>query len=339
MYLGQMHGIARYAYSLVEGVARLRPDWRLLVWERQGAFAELASRLTNVEPIGGACPPLSLREQWEWPRLVRRWRPDLVHATSIAVAPHLGVPSVVTVADLIPWHLPRRPWHRLYRLYFRHVLAPACREARRVVVHSQASAHDLTQTLGVPAPQIRIISHGVEERFQPGRPASPPYFLCVANPKPHKNVALLLDAWARYRGPEKLLLVCPSAPWLDERLTRLGSRVERRFPVPEPELPALYQGARALLFPSYFEGFGLPALEAMACGVPVVAADATSLPEVIGDTGWLFAPHDSRELLRCLEEASAGASQLAPAALARARQFTWEGSARQHVEAYEEAMR
>ncbi len=339
MYLGQMHGIARYTYSLVEAVARLRPDWRLHVWERERAFSELSRLLPNVRPVPAASPPLSFREQWDWPRSVRAVRPELVHATSIAVSPALSQPLVVTVADLIPWHLPRRAWHRIYRIYFEGVLKPALRRARAVVVHSQDTARDVAESLGVDQGKIHVCPHGVDPQFTPGGTPGD-YFLCVANPKPHKNVALLLDAFGRYQGPEMLRLVCPRAPWLDERLARFRGRVTRLFPVPEAALPALYQGARALLFPSYFEGFGLPALESMACGTPVVAARATSLPEVVGDTGWLFEPHDSRELLACLEACAdpQRRAEKSAAALARARTFTWEASARAHVRLYEQAL-
>lgn len=337
MYLGRMHGIARYTYSLIEAVARLRPEWRLLVWEREAAFAPLARELPNVEPLPAGSPPLSLREQWEWPRCVRACQPDLVHATSIAVSAQVRAPQVVTVADLIPWHLPRQAWHRVYRVYFEGVLKPVLRRAGAVVVHSLATARDVAETLGIDEEKIHVCYHGVDPQFHPGGPVGD-YFLCVANPKPHKNVALLLDAFGRYSGPERLVLVCPGSPWLEERLARLGGRVQRLFPVPEEDLPALYRGAQALLFPSYFEGFGLPALESMACGTPVVAARATSLPEVVGEGGWLFDPHDSRELLACLAEVAAHPerrAEKAAAALARARTFTWEASARAHVRIYE----
>jgi len=338
MYLGRMHGIARYAYSLVEAVARLRPEWRVLVWERQGAFASLAAERANIRPVPASSPPLSLREQWEWPRCVRTHGPDLVHATSIAVSSRVDAPQVITVPDLIPWHLPRRAWHRLYRLYFEGILKPALRRARAVIAYSQASAQDVSETLGVPGNKLHVCPLGVDAHYSPGGPPGD-YFLCVANPKPHKNVALLLDAWARYRGPYRLVLVCPEAAWLDERLARCGPRVERRFPVAEAELPALYRSAQALLFPSYFEGFGLPALEAMACGTPVMAAHATSLPEVVGDSGWLFDPRDSRELLACLEAFSpARRAEKAAAALERARAFTWEACARAHLQVYESAL-
>lgn len=348
MFRGRMHGLARYVYCTLEAMARLRPDWEFAVLEREGAFAGLGLR--NVEPVPVQSDPFSLGEFSEIPRVVREQRAALFHAPSLALPP--GVPGqvVATVPDLTPLHFPRRGFESLY---FRWVLGPILRKARRILVYSEHTRGDVATHLHVPEERVAVTGLGVDPELGVPRSAEevarvrerldlpPRYVLCLANPKPHKNVGLLLEAWRRAEPEAQLLLACPRAPWLEEELRDLPS-VRRADHLPEEDLPAVYQGATALVIPSLYEGFGLPAAEAMAAGTAVLAARAASLPEVVGEDGLLFDPRSpdslAEALLRILRDEDLRLD-LSRRGRARAARWTWEETARRHLEAYRESVR
>ena len=349
MFRGRMHGLARYVFATLYAMARAAPDWHFGVLEREGAFADLAAELPNIEPVPVQADPFTLAEHWELPRRVAEWNPALFHAPTIAVPSGVRCRLVATVPDLTPFHFPRRGWERLY---FRWVLAPALRRARGVLVYSQHTAGDWSRTWD---PSREDHRHRVGSRpgpgprrrpRGPGRPEEAPGAggrLCPvpANPKPHKNVEVLLKAWDKARPQADLALVCPRAAWLDEVLAS-AHRVRRLDHVAEEDLPALYQGARLLVIPSLYEGFGLPAAEAMSAGTPVIAARAASLPEVVGQDGWLFDPQDPGDLawaLANLLHDPERRAELSRRGRARAARWTWEDAAQTHLRVYREALR
>lgn len=351
MFRGRMHGLARYVYATVEAMARQEREWIFGVLERDGAFAGLAGELPNVEPVPVAADPFTLAEHVEIPRIAAEWTPGLFHAPTIAVPRGLRCRLVVTVPDLTPYHFPRRG--ALERLYFRWFLAPAVRRAKRVLVYSGHTADDVARHLGVPRDRIDVTPLGVEPELAVPRPPQDlqalrqrlglqaGYVLCLANPKPHKNVAVLLEAWRRARPEADLALVCADAAWLREALLGL-ERVHRLEHVPERDLAALYQGASVLVIPSLYEGFGLPAAEAMVAGTPVIAARAASLPEVVGEDALLFDPASADELAGALRRILGDPElreELGRRGRDRGRRFTWEETARLHLRAYREALR
>jgi glycosyltransferase involved in cell wall biosynthesis len=351
MYRGKMHGLARYVYCTVEAMARQRPDWLFGVLEREGSLAELARTLPNVEPVPVHSDPLTLQEHLEIPRVVQDWHPALFHTTTIAIPAGTRARLVATVPDLTPYFFPRRPLRE--KIYFRYFLPLVLRRARRILVYSEHTAQDLVKHLKTPRHKIAVCPLGVDPRLR--TPLAPrdleaarraagipgPYFLCLANPKPHKNVSLLLAAWRQAALAAQLLLVSAPAPWLSEEVAATPGVVHRPE-VAEEHLPALYQGARALVIPSLYEGFGLPAAEAMAAGTPVLAARAASLPEVVGQAGLLFDPHRPDELARLLRQVDEDEElrrQMAQRGRERARGYTWEETARLHLEAYLASLR
>ena len=350
MFRGRMHGLARYVVATLQAMARTASDWHFGVLEREGAFADLAAELPNIEPIPVQADPFTWAEHLEIPRRVAEWNPALFHAPTIAVPSGVRCRMVVTVPDLTPFHFPRRGWERLY---FRWVLAPALRRARGVLVYSQHTAGDLVENLGVFREKITVTGLGVDPAL--ARAVAPAalvdlrkrlgleegYVLCLANPKPHKNVEVLLKAWDKARPQVDLALVCPRAGWLDEALLS-AHRVHRLDHVAEEDLPALYQGACLLVIPSLYEGFGLPAAEAMSAGTPVIAARAASLPEVVGQDGWLFDPRDPGDLawaLANLLHDPERRAELSSRGRARAARWTWEDAAQTHLRVYREALR
>jgi alpha-1,3-rhamnosyl/mannosyltransferase len=239
------------------------------------------------------------------------------------------------------------------------MLRLAVRRARRVITVSRSTQRDLIERLGVPAARIRVIPNGVAAHFRPATdPAAvsaalaalgvrAPFFLFVGNPLPHKNLGGLLDA---FRGLDpalgRLVLVGISAATRApvEALCaarELAARVTVLAPVPGPTLARLYQGALAVVCPSLWEGFGLVALEGMACGAPVLAANRGGLPEVIGDAGLLVEPTDVdalREAMYTLAVQEPLRTALRVRGPARAQAFSWRHVAEATVAVYQEAL-
>jgi glycosyltransferase involved in cell wall biosynthesis len=274
---------------------------------------------------------------------------DVVQSLHPLLMPTRGAAQVVTVHDLDFLHHPERTRAEIRRDYPGLARAHAQR-ADRVVVVSQFTAREVEQLLGVPRERISICS--------PGAPAWPPrrqppadgYVLFFGTLEPRKNVGALLDAYERLvsrgRSAPPLLLAGKaterSRPWL-ERIARapLAGRVRHVGYVDPADRRALYEGARLLVQPSFEEGFGLPVLEAMTLGVPVVAAERGALPEVLGDAGTLIDPGDvdafADAMARLIDDDRAGTAA-AHAGIARARMFTWERTAAATLAAYQAAI-
>lgn len=309
------------------------------------------------QPVGARA--YSVRELWQLALAARRDRVDLYHAPHYVCPPWLPCPAVVTVHDLIHLRFPVRQRHPLAPLYARVMLRLAVRRARRLVTVSESTRRDLVERLGARPDRIRVIPNGVGAPFGPADGAAPsaptlgelgvtrPYFLFAGNPLPHKNLPRLLEAFAGLPpmlGGLVLVGIPPAARDHVERLCAapgLGGRVRILAPVPAPALARLYQSATAVVVPSLWEGFGLAALEAMACGAPVIAGNRGGLPEVVGDAGRLVDPADV-DALRDAMYTLAGQEPLRAAlrarGLARARAFSWRHVAEATVAVYREAL-
>lgn len=256
---------------------------------------------------------------WYPVRLGRRARSlDVLHCTTFRGPVSASVPTVLTVHDLAilraPEAFPR--WHRLYgRAGLRRVL----QSADAIVAVSEFTRDETVELAGVPAERIRVVSHGVDAVFTPDGPAAEgDYVLAVATLEPRKNLARAVDA-AREAGVE--LRVVGARGWG-------GVEVEGWVgELPDSELAALYRGARCLLYPSLYEGFGLPVLEAMACGTPVVTSIATAMEEVAGGAAVLVDPLDVSSISQGIHAASGRRRELVAAGHARAGTFTWERTA------------
>lgn len=280
----------------------------------------------------------------------------------------LGVPLtcgrrvalVVTVHDLIAWMFPQAVTipHRLAR---RVMLPLVVRRADRLIVDSQAAARDLIERFPEAREKARVIPLGVSARFRPagrkevddlrsrlGLPAG--YLLYVGTLSPRKNLGRLFEAYAQLsrRDHDVPPLIIAGRPgWLWEPIAqrisdlRLGTQVRLCDFVPDGDLPALLTGAAAFLLPSLYEGFGLPVLEAMACGTPVLTSNRSSLPEVAGDAALLVDPEDPEAIAEGIARLLGDTSYrrgLARRGLQRARRFSWADTARRTLALYQEAL-
>ena len=323
-----------------------------------------------VERFRDRWPHIFVRETWPHTPFVRipvtlvrelRRRPvDLLHVQYTA-PPFTPCPVVATIHDLSFEHLPatfkRRSWMQL-RLTVRRT----AREAAHLIVPSEYTRRDICETYGIPPARVSVVPLAAASCYAPVADAkeiervrniygiSGDYILAVGSIQPRKNLARLIEAYAdlrRQRPHDKLprLVLVGKRAWLYEETLRAvaacGIAAQTIFTgyVPESDLPALYTGALCFVYPSYFEGFGLPPLEAMSCGTPVITGDRTSLPEVVGDAGLLVNPFDTQALAqalaRLLDDESLRAT-LGDRGLRRAAQFNWRDNARQTLAVYEQ---
>jgi glycosyltransferase involved in cell wall biosynthesis len=345
MVAGHMHGIARYALALAARIPSLLPEVDVLgLGPPEG-----------LPPLGALAPAFPLRpcgarflSPFEQPALA--WAllqagADCFHATSFSVPLLWPGRLVATLHDAT--HLVRADeYSRATALYYRTVVRPRLRHARAILTVSAFSRAELAAQLRFPPEAFQVVPAGVDDRFVPpsaeaqsearrrlGLPAR--YLLAVGNAKPHKRLHFLAELAPRLPWP---LVVLAGRDVASLKLPASIRGLER---VEEAMLPALYGGAEALLLPSVHEGFGLPALEAFACGCPVVAANAAALPEVVGEAGLLVAPLDAAAWLLAVHRLDAEPTlraTLVERGLSRAQEFRWEVCAQRTADVYRAAL-
>ncbi len=341
LHLGQADGGLRYTVLLGEGV--LPPDIALTSLRSRWPTSRAAVRV--------------LWEQLVQPWTLRRIGAHLVHGPAF-VGPLLApCPVVITIHDLSFIRFPTlfRPANRLYLTVLTRLSA---RHARRLIAVSAHTAAETTRLLGVPSERIDVVYHGVDPAFHPlpadevavfrQRRGLPERFvLCVGTLEPRKNQTRLVEAFARIHDGQVKLVLVGGKGWLyDELFTRveaLGLSKEIIFPgyVMNDELPLWYNAATILAYPSLYEGFGMPVLEAQACGTPVLTSNVSSLPEAAGDAASMVDPYDvealAAELDRLLTDKPLR-HELRKRGLAHASQFTWTLMAQETADVYRRAL-
>jgi glycosyltransferase involved in cell wall biosynthesis len=288
--------------------------------------------------FGGDGRAATLARELAWypvglPRAARRAGVDVLHCTTYRGPLRSAASFVVTVHDLAVFRHPEA-FPRWTRAYGRLVVPHMIRAARRVIAVSEFTRRELVELLRVPAERIRVIPNAVEAEFRPDGPtAEGDYVLAVGTLEPRKNLERLGEA-ARRLGIE--LRVVGARGWGDVSVN--GSGVRWLGELPDDELARLYRGARCVAYPSLYEGFGIPILEAMACGAPVVTSAGGATEEVAGGAAVLVDPLDPAEIARGIEEAAARRDELRRLGLERARRWTWSDVAAATVEVYREAL-
>jgi glycosyltransferase involved in cell wall biosynthesis len=300
--------------------------------------------------------PFSVRGALEMAQLAERSGCDVVHCLHFPTPLPARRCVVVTMHDLIPLVMRDSMPRDVHRAVYRFWNARAAKIADRIVVPSRHTAGDVVRLFPRARSKVAIVPEGVDKQFlQPQPPRHNlahrdprPYVLAFASERPHKGLSILLSAYARFAASgreERLVLVGSphqSTGPVDSQLDdRVRSRMAFTGPVADEELRSLYADAQAFILPSMYEGFGLPVLEAMAVGTPVVCSDAASLPEVAGEAAQLFHSGDERALadalVKVLEDRTLR-TRLSEAGMRRARAFSWEATARATAAVYEAAM-
>jgi glycosyltransferase involved in cell wall biosynthesis len=347
-------GIGTYTENLLLGLGQHSNGLEIRAIAREGdaqRVGEWCSRVTVLD-----VPIYTLKEQLFVPGAAKEC--DLLHV------PHYNVPLlyrgllIVSIMDIIHLSSPAYRHSFSSSVYARPMLNLAARKAAHIVTVSEYSKAQIVETLGVPASKITVIHCGVSIQFHREKKEvvmqavwealriNRPYLLYVGNLKPHKNVSTLLRAFAqlhkRNSSSHSLVIVGNDARWqrsLVDECFALGIREQTTFipHVSRALLPKIYGGADLFVMPSTVEGFGLPVLEAMACGTPVVCSKAASLPEVGGDAAAYFDPANSEELANLIERlllSKDSREALSIKGLERAKKFTWQESTQKHIELY-----
>jgi len=269
------------------------------------------------------------------PRRARRDGVKVLHCPTQRAPTRSRVPLVVTFHDLAVLRHPDA-FNRWTRTYSRRMLPRVARAATRLIAVSEFTRRELEELLDVPPEKVRVIPNAVGEPFTAeGEAAAGDYVLAVSTLEPRKNLPRLVEGHRRAGLNGLPLLVAGAVGWGDVRVGGEGVRLLGE--VSDDELARLYRGARAVAYVSLYEGFGLPVLEAMACGAPVVAAREGALAEVSGGAAVLVDPLDPDAIASGLVEAIDRRDELRPLGLARARVFDWHQVARETVEVYREA--
>jgi glycosyltransferase involved in cell wall biosynthesis len=366
----QRAGIGRYARGIVSGLARQRAEHSFVLLVT-GGEADASALGQDYAPAPGArfrVRQLPLSQKW-WTILWHRLRlplpvdvltgpVDVFHSPDYVLPPVRRAKKVVTIHDLSFLRYPEGAEPSLRR-YLSAVVPRCAKEADVVLADSESTRQDVVELLGLPSEKVEVVYPGVDHRFTEAQERealeavkelyrlSYPFILSVGTLEPRKNLIVLLKAYSmlkdRYHLPHRLVIVGGKG-WLYEgifrRVEQLSLTEEVVFLgfVRDEYLPGLYSLADVLAFPSLYEGFGLPPLEAMACGTPVVTSDRSSLPEVVGEAGLMVPADDPEALAEAIGQVlddSRLREGLVGRGLARAAEFSWEATGKKLLATYE----
>ena len=353
--------MAFYLVELTAALARLKTahDYSLVVRRDQmDEWRSVSSGTIALLPVDLSSRPRRLLwEQMALPTLLQRNRIDVLHS------PHYTRPlaqlpcaSVVGIMDMTFFLIPQ--YHtRIKRVFFRSMIRASVRRAERFIAISESTKQDMQQCLGIEPDRIDVTPLAVSPAYRPDVDIASResvrnkydlpdrYVLFVGRLEPRKNLPRLLDAYdaARARVPNPPALVLAGARgWhsgdLDRRIGGMTDRVRSLGFVPEEDLPALYSGADVFIYPSLYEGFGIPVLEALACGVPTITSNISSMPEVAGDAAELVDPQNTEAIANALQRLLTDRGlreELRRRSRLRAVAFSWDETARLTVESYD----
>jgi glycosyltransferase involved in cell wall biosynthesis len=350
-------GTEHYSASLLRALAGLPEAERysFVLYVNAASEAQARDRLGFGLPASWRVRAMPFPRLWTHVRLsweMARRPPRVLFVPSHVVPLWHPRRTVVTVHDLGYLYYPQAHT-RMSRLYLHLSTLFSARTARRVIAISEATKRDLVKRYRIDPRKIRVVYHGRDPAYAPVRDEGKiaetlarygikrPYCLHVGTLQPRKNLGVLVEAWARLlvdvHEPPQLLLAGKCGWLYDDLLSSVQSRglgdlIRFADYVEQDDLPALYSGALAFVFPSLYEGFGLPPLEAMSCGTPVLSSNASSLPEVVGDAGLLLDPHDASawgDAVKRVMEDDGLRESLSRKGIERAAGFTWERCARE----------
>ncbi len=355
-------GVSHYIEQVLTHLAHIDQPHRYTIYTTRGLDSTALPLPPNFTVKPSRFPTINPRVRIPWeqviaPLLLGATGADLFHGTLNVTPLACPVPSVVTVHDLAFIRFPHT-FRSYNRTYLDLATRVSVRRASRILAVSEHTKREVAGLLGVDPDRIIVTPNAARSHFRPPEPAAlaafrarrglpERYVLYVGTLEPRKNLTTLLEAYARIASATQApLLIGGGKGWLYqpifERLDAIGLRDRVQFVgyIDEDELPLWYAAATVFVFPSIYEGFGMPPLEAMACGTPVITSNTSSLPEVVGDAGLMVAPYDIDALAGAIKNALGDAdlrAELRERGFQRVRQFAWRTSAERTLAAYEQA--
>ena len=353
-------GIGTYTRNLLRHLARIDRENEYVLLCQQPDLGIGAQLGPNFRTVLEPSPDCSIREQFHVPWVLHRERPDVFHAPHYVMPPAVRCRSIVTIHDCVHLMFPQYLPNRAASLYVKASMWSAARRSRKILTVSEASKRDIIRFLNIPAEKVVVVYNAIDERFgvAPSDEAiarvreryqlDHRFVLYVGNIKPHKNLVRLVEAFDRLRarGFDDLTLLIigdeiSKLPALRRAVHshKLHKHVRFLGYLPDDTLAILYRLADVFVFPSLYEGFGLPPLEAMACGAPVVTSNVSSLPEVTGDAAVLVDPYDTASIADGVAKVLSDPTlrdEMRVKGIARAREFSWERSVSRTREIYQE---
>jgi glycosyltransferase involved in cell wall biosynthesis len=355
-------GIGTYIRNILSELSRLDRTTEYIVICQPADLGAHESLGPNFRMVAATAGPYSVAEQFQIPSLLSREGANLVHEPHYVLPVATPCRSVVTIHDCIHLMFPQYLPGRLAYFYAKSAMWTATRKATRILTVSEASKRDILRFFAIPPEKVSVIYNAIDARFlgpaddtrmdlvRQRYQLDDPFVLYVGNIKRHKNIERLIDAFGRIRakGPDGLRLIIigdeiSKYPAMRQAVHkhRLDKHVRFLGFQPHETLAAFYRLARAFVFPSLYEGFGLPPLEAMACGTPVVTSNVSSLPEIAGDAALLVDPYDTDAIadgmLKAVTDESLRATLIARG-LERARTFSWAQSVKEIHRIYMEVL-
>ncbi|MDO8886940.1 glycosyltransferase family 1 protein [Candidatus Oleimmundimicrobium sp.] len=348
-------GVGTYSRGLLSALSKIDLENEYILFCNEES-ADLVPSAPNFFKQVVNLPIFSFKGQFKWAKLLKEAHLDICHFPLYVWPIFTPCPSVVTIHDITTMIFPETIPSLYKRIICGYMNRSAIKKSEKIITVSLATSADLTNLLNVPASKIEIIYEAVDERFKPVKDRAllsgvkekygidGKFLLNVGNPKAHKNWARLIEAFAKLESDLKLVLVGTKGNVpreLSEQVKRLNLSEAVIFPrfISDEDMSSLYSAAEALVFPSLYEGFGLPVLEAMACGTSVICSNVSSLPEVVGDAAIKVDPMDVDDIsraMRLITEDFSLRNELVEKGLARVKEFSWEKTASKTLEVYRE---
>ena len=348
---GSMHGIARYVFNLLECFSQSKTNHRFYMIINGSSPLEDIKWPGFMSFIRAKAQWISFREQWEIPILLKKYGIELFHAPSFVAPIVCPARMVMTIHDLNHLVLPQF-YTPLHIFYYQTLVKSCIQRSRYILTVSQFSKAEIVRNLSIEPQKICVTYNGVSSNYKPVINRSMVHYVrdiyelpekfifCLSNSKPHKNVHQLVRAFCFSSLQIPLVLASAADPALIRLAEQYGKKHLLHFAkfIDEEHLPAVYSMTELFVYPSTYEGFGLPPLEALSCGAPVVVARSASLPEVVGNQAVFMNPYDYQDIAKALEIAM-NAAYMSDAFQKKrinyAKKFSWLEMARKTLDIYE----